>query len=67
MAGSNVISVICCFCGKTETHKNAVLLRISTLEMEDEVQELFAHKTCLSKALHASIPLHPELIVDHKI
>ena len=62
MAGSNVISVICCFCGEPEIHGNAVLLRASTLEMEDEVQELFAHKTCLTKVLHPSVPLHPELI-----
>jgi len=62
MAGSNVISVICCFCGEPEIRGHAVLLRVSTLEMDDEVQELFAHKTCLIKALHPSFPLHPELV-----
>jgi len=42
-------------------YADAVLLVASTEEMGQEKQKIFAHKKCLAKVLHSSIPLHPDL------
>ena len=60
MAG-NSNETVCCFCGQSLPHADAVELVVSSQEMGDERQKLFAHKKCLSAALHPSIPLHPDL------
>jgi hypothetical protein len=53
--------VCCCFCGRWLSDQIAVRIEVSTVEMGDESQVLFAHKTCLSEKIHPSVPLHPDL------
>lgn len=61
MARNSTATVCCCFCGKSLRYADAVLLVASTEEMGQEKQKIFAHKKCLAKVLHSSVPLHPDL------
>lgn len=62
MAGIEDQNVRCCFCGHWLPAQDAVQLTITTKEMGDESQVIFAHKSCLVKRVHPSIPLHPDLL-----
>lgn len=62
MAGNNLSTVVCCFCGEPELSYEALTLRASALEMGDEAQVLFAHKKCFAQSLHSSVPLHPDFV-----
>ena len=62
MAGNNLPTVICCFCGEPELNDEALTLRVSAIEMGNEAQVLFAHKKCFVRSLHSSVPLHPALV-----
>jgi len=61
MDGNNEFAVCCCFCAEPLCLEEAVKMQISTENMADERQTLFAHKQCLVNALHSSIPLHPDI------
>ena len=61
MARNSTAIVCCCFCGESLRYAAAVLLVVSTEEMGQEKQKIFAHKKCLAKVLHSSVPLHPDL------
>jgi hypothetical protein len=53
----------CCFCNGGGAMGEAVTLTIQTpaMEEDDESQGMCAHRSCLKKALHPSVPLHPDL------
>lgn len=62
MAGNNLSDVICCFCGEPERIDEALTLRANAIDMGDESQVMFAHKSCFARSLHSSVPLHPALV-----
>jgi hypothetical protein len=62
MGGIKDEEVCCCFCGRWLSAQTAVRMEVSTVEMGDESQVLFAHKACLSEKIHSSVPLHPDLL-----
>ena len=61
MDGNSTEPVCCCFCGQFLRFVDAVRLIASTEDMGQEQQKLFAHKKCLARVLHSSVPLHPDL------
>jgi hypothetical protein len=64
MAGSNIDSVVCCICGKACAFHSAVRLSLRATDESDEVQHLYAHKACLRRVIHESVPLHPDFEDD---
>jgi hypothetical protein len=62
MAGNSGDSeYVCCFCGQPLSGEDAVQLTASTKALGEEQQSLFAHKKCLARVVHSSVPLHPDL------
>lgn len=55
-------TVMCCFCSDSLPFENAIQLTIIIDKNTDESQTVFCHKQCLDKALHKSVPRHPDLI-----
>ncbi|RKS95653.1 hypothetical protein BC952_1350 [Flavobacterium limicola] len=49
-------TVMCCFCGKSLTHKDSVEIEISIANSE-ESQCIFSHKKCLKKVLDKNVPI----------
>ena len=47
---------MCCFCGKSLTHKDSVEIEISIANSE-ESQCIFSHKKCLKKVLDKDVPI----------
>ena len=62
MAGNNMNAVCCCFCGEALDRDDAVEMVVSLKVMGQERQHLFAHKVCLTRAVHRSVPLHPDFL-----
>ena len=60
MAGINEEKLVCCFCGKSVVYSEALLLSIRSTRNEEEVQNMFAHRTCLRKHIIKNMPLHPD-------
>lgn len=60
MAGNSTEPVCCCFCGQSLRYADAVQLVASMEDMGHERQKFFAHKKCLARVLHSSVPLHPD-------
>lgn len=61
MDGTNDLSVICCFCGEPLERRESVWISLTAGDTNEETQSLYAHKACLKRSLHRSIPLHPDL------
>lgn len=55
--------VTCCFCGQELEMAKAVQIVVYP-NQDDESQNLFAHKECINKVLHPSVPRHPDLLPD---
>ena len=64
MAGSNIECVVCCICGKACEFHSAVRLSLLATDESEEIQHLYAHKDCLRRVIHESVPLHPDLEDD---
>jgi hypothetical protein len=60
MVGNETV-VCCCFCGQSLNYSDAVHVILFTREMDEERQQLFAHKKCLLKTLAPAISIHPDL------
>jgi hypothetical protein len=54
----------CCFCSEGVTMKEAVTLVIHSPEIEDDdvPQAVYAHRSCLKKALHPVVAFHVNAI-----
>jgi hypothetical protein len=61
MSGTSNKKVVCFICGLSLTDRDAVSVRLTSREMRDAEQTLFAHKRCFSEITHSSVPLHPDL------
>ena len=48
--------VMCCFCGNSLAHKEAIEITISMINSE-ESQGLFCHRKCFEKVLHKDFPV----------
>lgn len=53
----------CCFCGKEIEISKAVQIVVYPSQ-DNESQNLFAHKECIHKVLHPSVPRHSDLLPD---
>jgi hypothetical protein len=56
------IIVMCCFCGLGLSIDTAVQIEIKPIESINETQAVYCHKKCINKALHKSVPRHPDLL-----
>lgn len=68
MGGESQNDVVCCFCGRSLKMSAAVQLLVIPPGECDESQTLYCHGDHLRQAVHASIPLHPDISdvpVDH--
>jgi hypothetical protein len=54
-------NVICCFCGKPFSLKEAVVLSVQINIESEEIQYLFCHKKHLTEKIDKSIILHSDL------
>ena len=64
MDGSVTDPYICCLCGETVLVRDVVRLSVSTDEMGDQRQVLYAHKRCFADSVIPQVPLHPDLLSD---
>lgn len=53
--------VVCCFCGQSLFHNQAILLMVQPSQKNDDIQQIFCHASCLIDRLDPSIVLHPDL------
>ena len=62
MDGNSQQTVYCCFCGWPLEYAKAVTLVITSKDMGEERQILYADKKCLVQVVKPSVPLHPNLL-----
>ena len=51
----NVV-VICCFCNESLNENQSAVINIKIANSEDELQNLFAHNSCIFSRVHKSVP-----------
>ena len=64
MTEENNTFVMCCFCGDGIEYASAVQLSMKLNPDSEEEQGFFCHPKCLDKALHISIPRHPDILTN---
>lgn len=61
MDESGIKTAVCCICGLACDFHSAAQLSVKPSYNSVEFQSLCAHKSCLKKVIHISVPLHPDL------
>lgn len=59
--GEEHFEAICCFCGQTLDHADAVEISFSAPEDREAIQGACAHAHCLVERLHSDVPVLPEI------
>jgi len=61
MGNKNDTVFVCCFCGDSVEHDAVATLTLSLRDADDGCQTLYAHNACLSRVVHSSLPLDPDV------
>ena len=67
MDGSSIETAVCCICGKTCNFRSAAQLSLKPSCESDEIQHLWAHRSCVRKVIQKTVPLHPDLYDEDEI